>query len=81
LDFRKIKQQERIASEKLFGIVEKGKQGKSKEKEEDIHPSGFSNQQVESIKNAIQNAKSMEEVADLERSLATGQIPNNKMQT
>jgi len=87
LDFRKIKQKERLASEKLFGIAEKAKQGKSKGKDKEeaederAHPSGFSNQQVESIKTAIQNAKSMEEVADLERSLASGQIPNNKMHT
>jgi len=88
LDFRKIKQKERISSKNLFGIAEKGKsKTKSKDKEEEeepfIHPSGFSKHQVESIKTAIQNATSMEEVAELERSLASGQLPNEdfKMQT
>jgi len=88
LDFRKIKQKERLASDKLFGQSEKGKSKiKSKDKEEVteeafVHPSGFTKQQVESIKAAIQNASSMEEVAELERSLASGQLPNDeKMQT
>jgi len=75
LDFRKIKQKERIASEKVYGT---SKQPKIKSKEEAPHPSGFSNQQVDSIKNAIANATSMEEVAELERSLASGQLPNNQ---
>jgi len=89
LDFRKIKQKERISSKNLFGVAEKAKsKTKSKDKEEEeeepfVHPSGFSKHQVESIKTAIQNATSMEEVAELERSLASGQLPNEdfKMQT
>jgi len=76
LDFRKIKQKERIASEKLYGTSKQPK-AKAKEEEASSHPSGFSHQQVDAIKQAIANASSMEEVADLERSLAAGQIPNN----
>jgi len=37
---------------------------------------GYSAQQLDAIKSAIQNAKSMEEVAQLEKALASGQIPD-----
>jgi len=86
LDFRKVKQKERIAAEKLFGPAGKGEKGKDRgdkqEKSVPAHPSGFSHQQVEAIKQAIAQAKSMEEVEELERSLQAGQLPNeSKMET
>jgi len=80
LDFRKIKQKERLASEKLFGSQAKPKQSavqaavKLSENEQKTS-SGLTSNDVQAITNAIKNASSMEEVAMLERSLAAGQIP------
>jgi U2 small nuclear ribonucleoprotein A' len=89
LDFRKIKQKERQASEKLFGAPDKAKPKEvSTDKMESAPqtPSGYTNQQVEAIKAAIKSASSMEEVAELERLLASGSLPlpahiTNKMET
>jgi len=87
LDFRKIKEKERLASEKLFGASTKPKQkaiadvlksndGKSQKTLSDqVSSNGLTPQDVLAIKNAIKNATSMEEVSSLERSLAMGQIP------
>jgi len=85
LDFKKIKQKERAASEKLFGTSQKTKGIKDKQEEHVAKPtvnsSGFTNEEVNAIKAAIKNATSMEEVAELERALSAGHIPNNQMET
>eukprot|EP01114_Cavostelium_apophysatum_P002813 TRINITY_DN1251_c0_g1_i1.p1 TRINITY_DN1251_c0_g1~~TRINITY_DN1251_c0_g1_i1.p1 ORF type:complete len:243 (+),score=61.97 TRINITY_DN1251_c0_g1_i1:184-912(+) len=86
LDFRKIKQKERIASEKLFGKATKPKKqalatiikdtttGTAKTQQK-AAAGGLSAEDQQAIRDAIKNATSMEEVASLEKSLAMGQIP------
>jgi len=78
LDFRKIKQKERVAAQKLFGpSAEKSKKRKATDSisQEAKKTSGLTSQEVVAIKTAIQNAKSMEEFAELESSLQQGKIP------
>jgi len=82
LDFRKIKLKERQAAETMFGVAVpvKGIKSKVVHKMETVssgatHASGYSPEEVEAIKSAIKNAKTVEEIADLERLLATGNLP------
>lgn len=91
LDFKKVKKEERQAAEKLFSsekgkqlFQELSKQITSPEEaKQQAAPQptttkvavGYSQEQVQAIQQAIANAKSMEEVAMLEKSLASGQIP------
>lgn len=85
LDFRKIKQSERIAAEKLFG-GDKGtklkEDMKSKEEKEEVttkpSSSALSAEEQKAIQTAIMNATSMEEVLTLEKKLASGQPLNLK---
>lgn len=90
LDFRKVKQKERIASEKLFGTQAKPKQSaiaqavrlsestvvSNEPKQTSNGQSAHSQSERDAIKTAIQNATSIEEVARLEKALASGQIPD-----
>jgi len=89
LDFRKVKQTERTASEKLFGkpVAATASKGTKTEQQPpaapvpatSIAPATTPNTldpaQVQAIKQAIANASSLEEVAILEKALATGQLP------
>ncbi len=95
LDFRKIKQKERAASQKLFG-GEKGKklqesiqkditeaektENGNKENGSQIKhtpQTELSAGEMQAIKDAIRNAKSIEEVVNLERALSAGQVPKD----
>jgi len=86
LDFRKIKQKERTASEKLFGkaVVQETQKTKTSEPTNTLststplpapQQSGLSAEQVTAIKAAIANAKTLEEAAMLDKALSTGQLP------
>jgi len=90
LDFRKIKQKERAASEKLFGKpVPAGSEQAKKSTETKTNTfttaaplpqqqqSGLTAEQVIAVKAAIANASSLEEIAVLEKALATGQLPES----
>jgi len=91
LDFRKIKQKERASSEKLFGKPvpaseqsKKPAEGKTNNTFTTAAPSlplpqqsGLSAEQVAAVKAAIANASSLEEIAVLEKALATGQLPES----
>jgi len=82
----KVKQTERTASEKLFGKpVAPTKGAKTEQKTtttlvpaaptQPTTPGNLDPAQVQAIKQAIANASSLEEVAILEKALATGQLP------
>jgi len=88
LDFRKISQKERVASEKLFGkSVPQDLSQKNKTLEQQksntfststplpLPQSTLNTDQQNAIKAAIANAKSLEEAAALENALASGQFP------
>jgi len=82
LDFRKIKQMERIASTKLFGAPKDISQ-ETKPTNAPIHKTpldqyGHTPEEVQAIKSAITNISSMEEYRMMERSLAAGQIPQKE---
>jgi len=82
LDFRKIKEKERIASNKLFG-GEKGdrlkqtlvRQAQSAVESTTTTSTASSNSDSQAIRNAIANAKSLAEVEQLTRALESGQLP------
>jgi len=77
LDFRKIKEKERVASTKLFGVPDKTK-ATQKPATATIAASNELIQQdqakMQAIKNAIANTKSLAEVEQLNRSLEAGYI-------
>jgi len=84
LDFRKIKQKERKASESLFGNHEqKAKQPSIKTTEvqssitaqpQSMSATGLSTQEVQAIKIAIKNTTSIEEMVELENALVSGKM-------
>jgi len=83
LDFRKIKEKERVASTKLFGVPDKTKPGqKTATTASTIASANELIQQdqakVQAIKNAIANAKSLAEVEQLNRSLEAGILEGEK---
>jgi len=82
LDFRKIKEKERLASTKLFGAPEAVK---AKEKTTTTTTSTAANDiimqdqaKMVAIKNAIANAKTLSEVEQLNRSLEAGFVETPK---
>jgi len=76
LDFRKIKQKERVEAQKQFGAsAEKSKKRKEVDETTSTKTSGLTPQEITAIHTAIKNAKSMDEVAELESSLQQGKIP------
>jgi len=96
LDFKKIKQKERISSASLF----KTREGKTQLKEiqhkaktfvpgsplpeavnKPTNSAGLTPKQVRNIKTAIAKATSLEEVERLNQMLRTGQIPGSKVTT
>ncbi|XP_078170046.1 U2 small nuclear ribonucleoprotein A [Carex rostrata] len=90
LDFRKIKQKERIEAAKLFSSKEAEEAAKKvpvktftpgEVKDSEQKPEqgprvvGPTPEQITAIKAAIVNSQTLEEVARLEKALSTGQIP------
>ncbi|XP_066151887.1 U2 small nuclear ribonucleoprotein A' [Euwallacea fornicatus] len=89
LDFRKIKQKERDEAKTLF----KSKRGKEIQKDiikrsktfipgGNMHnlakSRGLSDEEIKTIRDAINNANSLEEVERLQKILQSGQIPGNE---
>jgi len=72
LDFRKIKEKERVASTKLFGAPDKTK---AIPISVSSTSSSENNGDVQAIKTAIANAKTLQEVEQLDRALEAGQVP------
>jgi len=85
LDYRKVKQKERLAASKLFGNESQHKNSASKHPQEATpssaslfaHHEQMRLQETQAIKSAIANAATIEEVSNLERALAAGQIPKS----
>ncbi|XP_071703026.1 U2 small nuclear ribonucleoprotein A' isoform X2 [Rutidosis leptorrhynchoides] len=90
LDFRKIKQKERIEATKLFASEEAEEEAKKESartfvpgevpteepmEEEPSKPAGPTPEQIIAIKAAIVNSQTLEEVARLEQALRSGQVP------
>lgn len=87
LDFQRIKQKEREAASKMF----KGKKGQERAQdigkrsktfvpgEKLVERTGPSKEDVELIKNAIANAKTLEEVERLNQMLKSGHIPGKEI--
>lgn len=82
LDFQKIKQKEREAAIKLFGVAKKGQANGLKEAVQKAPTTmqddgGLTPEQTELIKKAIGEADSLEEISTLERALKLGIVPEN----
>ncbi|PWA91865.1 U2 small nuclear ribonucleoprotein A [Artemisia annua] len=90
LDFKKIKQKERIEASKLFASEEAEKEAQKESvktvvpgevtaeepmEEEPSKPVGPTPEQIIAIKAAIVNSQTLEEVARLEKALKSGQVP------
>ncbi|GJR27943.1 putative reverse transcriptase domain-containing protein [Tanacetum coccineum] len=90
LDFKKIKQKERIEASKLFASEEAEKEAQKESvktvvpgevtteepmEEEPSKPVGPTPEQIIAIKAAIVNSQTLEEVARLEKALNSGQVP------
>ncbi|XP_076085970.1 U2 small nuclear ribonucleoprotein A'-like [Mytilus galloprovincialis] len=87
LDFQRIKQKEREAATKMF----KGRKGQERAQdigkrsktfvpgEKLVERTGPSKEDVELIKNAIANAKTLDEVERLNQMLKTGHIPGKEI--
>jgi U2 small nuclear ribonucleoprotein A' len=76
LDFRKIKEKERLASIKLFGAPDKSKKSNISVQSTDQVNELIQQDQakVQAIKSAIANAKTLTEVEHLNRALEAGQV-------
>ncbi|KAI3820623.1 hypothetical protein L1987_08171 [Smallanthus sonchifolius] len=90
LDFKKVKQKERIEAAKLFVSKEAEEEAKKEsvktfvpgevptdepKEEEPSKPVGPTPEQIIAIKAAIVNSQTLEEVARLEKALKSGQVP------
>ncbi|KAI3686325.1 hypothetical protein L1987_79999 [Smallanthus sonchifolius] len=90
LDFKKVKQKERIEADKLFVSKEAEEEAKKEsvktfvpgevptdepKEEEPSKPVGPTPEQIIAIKAAIVNSQTLEEVARLEKALKSGQVP------
>ncbi|KAJ9567874.1 hypothetical protein OSB04_003840, partial [Centaurea solstitialis] len=90
LDFKKVKQKERIEAAKLFASEEAEEEAKKEsvktfvpgevpteepKEEEPSKPVGPTPEQIIAIKAAIVNSQTLEEVARLEKALKSGQVP------
>ncbi|KAF5796588.1 putative leucine-rich repeat domain superfamily [Helianthus annuus] len=92
LDFKKVKQKERIEAAKLFASKEAEEEAKKEsvktfvpgevpteepKEEEPSKPVGPTPEQIIAIKAAIVNSQTLEEVARLEKALKSGQVPDD----
>jgi U2 small nuclear ribonucleoprotein A' len=93
LDFKKIKQKERIEAQKAFGgtaeeqaakkeaaktfVPGEGIEAEGAEKKEEPKKVGPTPEQITAIKAAIATAQTLEEVSRLEKALRSGQLPND----
>ncbi|KAK9080591.1 hypothetical protein SSX86_000349 [Deinandra increscens subsp. villosa] len=92
LDFKKVKQKERIEAAKLFASKEAEEEAKKEsvrtfvpgevptdepKEEEPSKPVGPTPEQIIAIKAAIVNSQTLEEVARLEKALKSGQVPED----
>ncbi|KAK1407128.1 hypothetical protein QVD17_38739 [Tagetes erecta] len=90
LDFKKVKQKERLEAAKLFASKEAEEEAKKlsvktfvpgevpndePKEEEPAKPVGPTPEQIIAIKAAIVNSQTLEEVARLEKALKSGQVP------
>lgn len=76
LDFRKVKQKERLASLKLFKDSKTQPTTQDTEtKEEPMIVTGYNSKEVSAIQNAIKSATTLAQMDQLTTSLASGQVP------
>ncbi|GAQ90679.1 hypothetical protein KFL_006720060 [Klebsormidium nitens] len=90
LDFKKIKQKERLEAQKAFGgsaeeqaeaaktfVPGEGIETEGAEKTEEPKKTGPTPEQITAIKAAIATAQTLEEVTRLEKALRSGQLPSD----